>query len=160
MANGLGLLEALGLRFHPLPSTHTDTHHTGRAFTSIRPTHAAASSSWISLNCDCIVHRPVLKASHSSDEQSVYNIMFAGYDCHGLHRELKPSISQVTCLVSQMCTSIHTQHLLLLECSLTPRRDSYLFHLYEYTVAVFRHTRRGCPIPLQMVVCHHVVAGN
>ena len=37
---------------------------------------------------------------------------------------------------------------------------TYLFHLYEYTVAVFRHTRRGHQIPLQMVVSHHVVAGN
>jgi hypothetical protein len=34
----------------------------------------------------------------------------------------------------------------------------YLF--YEYTVAVFRHTRRGHWIPLQMVGSHHVVAGN
>ena len=36
----------------------------------------------------------------------------------------------------------------------------YLFYLYEYTVAVFRHTRKGCQISLQMVVSHHVVAGN
>jgi hypothetical protein len=36
---------------------------------------------------------------------------------------------------------------------------NYLFHLYEYTVAVFRHTRRGHWIPLQMVVSYHVVAG-
>jgi hypothetical protein len=35
-----------------------------------------------------------------------------------------------------------------------------LFHVYEYTVAVFRHTRRRHWIPLQMVVSHHVVAGN
>jgi hypothetical protein len=35
-----------------------------------------------------------------------------------------------------------------------------LFYLYEYTVAVFRHTRRGCQISLLMVVSHHVVAGN
>ena len=35
----------------------------------------------------------------------------------------------------------------------------YLFYLYEYTVMVFRHTRRGHQIPLQMVVSHHVVAG-
>jgi hypothetical protein len=35
----------------------------------------------------------------------------------------------------------------------------YLFYVYEYTVAVFRHTRRGHQIPLQMVVSHHVVAG-
>jgi hypothetical protein len=32
--------------------------------------------------------------------------------------------------------------------------------MYEYTVAVFRHTRRGHRTPLQMVVSHHVVAGN
>ena len=36
----------------------------------------------------------------------------------------------------------------------------YLFILYEYTVAVFRHTRRGHRIPLQMIVSHHVDAGN
>jgi hypothetical protein len=38
----------------------------------------------------------------------------------------------------------------------------YLFYIYEYTVtaAVSRHTRRGHQIPLQMVVSHHVVAGN
>jgi hypothetical protein len=36
----------------------------------------------------------------------------------------------------------------------------YLFYVCEYTVAVFRHTRRGHQIQLQMVVSHHVVAGN
>ena len=36
----------------------------------------------------------------------------------------------------------------------------YLFYAYEYTVAVFRHTRRGHLTPLQMVVSHHVFAGN
>jgi hypothetical protein len=36
----------------------------------------------------------------------------------------------------------------------------YLFYLYECTVAVFRQTRRGHQIPLQMVVSHHVVASN
>jgi hypothetical protein len=35
----------------------------------------------------------------------------------------------------------------------------YLF-LYEHTVAVFRHTRRGHQIPLQMGLNHHVAAGN
>ena len=34
------------------------------------------------------------------------------------------------------------------------------FILYEYTAAVFRHTRRRHQILLQMVVSHHVVAGN
>ena len=31
-------------------------------------------------------------------------------------------------------------------------RFIYLFYVYEYTVAVFRHTRRGHQIPFQMVV--------
>jgi hypothetical protein len=35
-----------------------------------------------------------------------------------------------------------------------------LFIIYKYTVAVFRHTRRGHQISSQMVVSHHVVAGN
>jgi hypothetical protein len=36
----------------------------------------------------------------------------------------------------------------------------YLFYLYKYTVAVFRHTRRGHWILLQMVVSPHMVAGS
>jgi hypothetical protein len=36
----------------------------------------------------------------------------------------------------------------------------YLFHSYEYTVAVFIHTRIGHLIAIQMVVSHLVVAGN
>jgi hypothetical protein len=35
-----------------------------------------------------------------------------------------------------------------------------LFNVYAHIVAVFRHTRRVYWIPLQMVVSHHVVAGN
>jgi hypothetical protein len=35
----------------------------------------------------------------------------------------------------------------------------YLFIICKHTVAVFRHTRRGRQILLQMVVSHHVVAG-
>ena len=36
----------------------------------------------------------------------------------------------------------------------------YLLCREEYTVAVFRHTRKGHQIPLQMAVSHHVVSGN
>ena len=32
-------------------------------------------------------------------------------------------------------------------------------YVYEYTVVVFRHTRRGCQISLYMVVNHHVYTG-
>ena len=35
-----------------------------------------------------------------------------------------------------------------------------IYFIYEYTVTVFSHTRRQHQIPLQMVVSHHVVAGN
>jgi hypothetical protein len=35
----------------------------------------------------------------------------------------------------------------------------YLFYIYEYTVAVFRYTKRGHRNPLEMVVSHHEVAG-
>jgi hypothetical protein len=35
-----------------------------------------------------------------------------------------------------------------------------LFIICKHTVAVFRHSRRGCQISLQMAVSHHVVAGN
>jgi hypothetical protein len=34
-----------------------------------------------------------------------------------------------------------------------------LFIIYKFTVAVFRHSRRGSQISLRMVVSHHVVAG-
>ena len=35
----------------------------------------------------------------------------------------------------------------------------YTFYVYEYAVALFRHTRKGRQAPLQMVVSHQVVAG-
>jgi hypothetical protein len=35
----------------------------------------------------------------------------------------------------------------------------YLLIICKYTVAVFRHSRRGHQISLGMVVSHHVVAG-
>jgi hypothetical protein len=36
---------------------------------------------------------------------------------------------------------------------------NFFFIICKYTVAVFRHARRGRQISLQMVVSHHVVAG-
>jgi hypothetical protein len=38
-------------------------------------------------------------------------------------------------------------------------RFIYLFIIHKYTVAVFRHTRRGRQISLWVVVSHHVVTG-
>jgi hypothetical protein len=40
------------------------------------------------------------------------------------------------------------------------KRTIYLFYVYECTVAVFRHTRRGHQISLQMVASYNVAAGN
>ena len=37
-----------------------------------------------------------------------------------------------------------------------PSHQPCLFYLYEYTVAIFKHTRRGHHIPFQVVVSHHV----
>jgi hypothetical protein len=45
---------------------------------------------------------------------------------------------------------------LLAPALLTPAQRFII--ISKYTVAVFRHTRRGCQIPLQVVVSHHVVA--
>jgi hypothetical protein len=41
------------------------------------------------------------------------------------------------------------------------KRFIYLLFIYlcKYTVAVFRHSRRGHQISLRVVVSHHVVAG-
>jgi len=39
-------------------------------------------------------------------------------------------------------------------------KDLFIYYICKYTVAVFRHPRRGHRTPLQMVVSHHVVAGN
>jgi hypothetical protein len=38
------------------------------------------------------------------------------------------------------------------------KKNIYLFYVYEYPD--FMHMRRGHLVPLQMVVSHHVVAGN
>jgi hypothetical protein len=42
-------------------------------------------------------------------------------------------------------------------CSLRPK-DLFII-IHKYTVADFRHTRRGHKISLWVVVSHHVVAG-
>jgi hypothetical protein len=39
------------------------------------------------------------------------------------------------------------------------KKDLFIL-VYEYIVAVFRHTRRGHQISLDMAVSHHVVAVN
>jgi hypothetical protein len=36
----------------------------------------------------------------------------------------------------------------------------FIYLMYKYNIAVFRHTRRGHQIPLQMIVSYQVVTGN
>jgi hypothetical protein len=55
-------------------------------------------------------------------------------------------------LCVQMCASLHLYVSFLFF-------KIYLFIICKYTVAVFRHTRRGRQISLRMVVSHYVVAG-
>jgi hypothetical protein len=38
-------------------------------------------------------------------------------------------------------------------------KKRFIYYMNKYVVAVFRHTRKGHQISLQMVVRHHVVAG-
>jgi hypothetical protein len=58
-----------------------------------------------------------------------------------------------------------SQVLGLKACATTTQQEYKIFFkdlciiICKYTVAVFRHTRRGCQISLQMVVSHHVFAG-
>jgi hypothetical protein len=46
------------------------------------------------------------------------------------------------------------------DCAITFIFKRFIFYVYEYTVAVSSHPRREHRIPLQMVVRHHVAAGN
>jgi hypothetical protein len=44
---------------------------------------------------------------------------------------------------------------------LFPFLKNYLFYVYEYTITLLKHTRRGhIRSHYKMVVSHHVVAGN
>jgi hypothetical protein len=53
---------------------------------------------------------------------------------------------------------LEEQSVLLIAEAISPAQR--FIYLYEYTVAIFRRTRRGHQIPLQMDVSHHVVAEN
>jgi hypothetical protein len=44
-------------------------------------------------------------------------------------------------------------------CLMTLKKKDLFIIIHKYTVAVFRHTRRGHQISLWIVVSHHVVAG-
>jgi hypothetical protein len=64
------------------------------------------------------------------------------------------------CLAAAILLSLPSPPPLSLTELLKKKKKIYLFHVYEYTVAVFRQIRRGHQIPLQILVRHHVVLGN
>ena len=86
--------------------------------------------------------------SHLSSTTPPYTLVFSV----SLYSQAGPDLSAS---VSQMCPSQKSIHPL---CIYGP--FVFLFYVCEYTVTVFRHTRRRHLIPLQMAVSHHVVAGN
>jgi hypothetical protein len=57
----------------------------------------------------------------------------------------------------ELRASARSRSRLLQPHSLRPK--DLLIVISKYTVAVFKHTRRGHQISLRMVVSHHVVAG-
>jgi hypothetical protein len=67
-----------------------------------------------------------------------------------------PTLWSINTVLQVVATPNHKIILLLLFFFL----KSNLFYVCEYIVTIFRHTRRGHQISLQMVVSHHVVAGN
>jgi hypothetical protein len=74
------------------------------------------------------------------------------------HRDLPSSVSQVLGL--KVCATTHPQqNILLFFFSFFFFFKDLFSIICKYTVAVFRHTRRGSQILLRMAVSHHVVAG-
>ena len=72
-------------------------------------------------------------------------------------------------MYTHMCTHMHTHTYMCTHILIHVHTHAhtqmyfpiiYLFYVYEYMVAVFRNTRRGHQVPLQMVMDHHVFAGN
>ena len=62
--------------------------------------------------------------------------------------------------LSTLRSDIHLCKIIGIKKTWTFLLKTYLFYVCEYTVAVFRHTRRGHQVPLKMVMNYHVVAGN
>jgi hypothetical protein len=69
-------------------------------------------------------------------------------------------VLSVWCSVYFLVTLIDTCFFKLGKFSFLLKIYLFIFYVYEDTVAVFRHTRRGHQIPLQMVVSHYVGPGN
>jgi hypothetical protein len=86
-------------------------------------------------------------------------VNFRQFSCHCLpscSAEITGTTHYTRCLwvlgIELRLSGLHSQ------CSYPPPQP-FLFIICKYTVAVFRHPRRGYQISLQMFVSHHVVAG-
>jgi hypothetical protein len=75
------------------------------------------------------------------------------------HKKYNHVLLKSICQGKGLETLVSSHGMLLHQRSMNKMPQNNLY-LYAYIVAVFRHTRRGHQIPLQMVVSHHVVAGN
>ena len=61
-----------------------------------------------------------------------------------------------SCIYKNLLPFLSTLHLHL---SLSFFKDLFIYYMCKHTVAVFRHTRRGCQISLQMAVSHMWLLG-
>ena len=104
-----------------------------------------------STGCSCRGPGCGSQHSHGSSKPSVTLVL----------RDLTPSSGLLSHLAHKVYiytqeTCIQTKYINL--------KNNFLkicvFYICEYTVVVFRHTRRRHWISLQVVVSHHVVAGN
>jgi len=76
---------------------------------------------------------------------------------------IRSELVSATATIGYILYSLHaamTFHVFLLNIFFKLLFFFYFMYMNEYTIAIFRHTRRGLQISLQMVVNHHVVAGN
>jgi hypothetical protein len=107
----------------------------------------------LDFNKDCRIHRFTNLAFNSPKQGRIVT----GQLTDSLRIELR-----ILCFVVAVLSYIASLWVFEMECCvgpISPFLKRYLFIICKYTVAVFRHTRRGCPISLQMVMNHHVVAG-
>jgi hypothetical protein len=123
-----------------------------------------ASGPWWSSLTDCLSPFPQKSASRTVSKQPAQMVQPHRLFQPGL--QLSPALSYPTEPGQVKQPALPGLHQcpnffrMLQWCHCRKQYSIYIFIVYEYNVAVFRHTRRRHKILLQMVVSHHVVAGN
>ena len=108
-------------------------------------------NSWINI----VLVRVIIAVMKHHDQSNHWEIRTKIKQGSDLEAGADAEVMEEGCLLA--CSSLLAQPPFLLSFY---KRVIYLFYVYEYTVAIFRHTRRGHQIPLRMVVSHHVSAEN